>query len=392
MPVDLSRIGLEGIETAQRTLNSMANRDALASQTAIAEAEEARVAEDREIDKWAAGALDSIGKGNGVPTDGGISLGEVSDDPAAVFSAIGERYLRAGATKRGKEFIEGGIELQKKIVDADKAKDDQAKVRLDNMIVAGKHVWEGLGDVENDNELKLFWAQLPDSIKEILGPDNMAQLESIPYSPDWINMAKAKALSTYQQATLAMTERGQTRADENAKASAARYKALEELGRANLEERRRENARKEKVSGPNISTAPTASERDTAFSSILNNVKVLGGVKPDKDTPERIALDNMTDNIVGRAKVIIADGKGLTFPEAIEQAVGEAELAGDFAILEPAEDGFFGFGSKPAKIGYKPKGKNAESAIPIRPGMSKADLIPGRYYKGADGTVEQYKP
>lgn len=391
MPVDLSRIGLEGIETAQRTLNSMAQREALTSQTVIAEAEEARAAEDREIDKWAAGALDSIGRGTGVPGDHGISLGEVDDDPAAVFNAIGERYLRAGAPKRGKEFIEGGIDLRKKIADTDKVRDDKEKVRLDNMFEAGSWVAQNIG--ENEAEYAVFLSQLEDPnnpVASIIGADNVAVLKNTPWSPELTNYFRSKALSIKDQASLALTERGHSRQETALNNTEAYRKQLIALNNANLEERRKEAARKAKADGPSVSSAPTGPERDSAYTAILQNVKIFNGVAPNKGTPERTALDSMTDDVASRAKQLVKENKGLLFNEAIEQAVGEAELAGDFAILEPAEEGFLGFGAKPAKTDYKRRGKDAKNPLPLP--SSKAELIPGRYYKSADGTVEQYKP
>jgi len=390
MPVNLSRIGLEGIETAQRTLNSMAQREALASQTAIAEAEEERKAEDRAIDQWAAGALDSIGKGDGLPKgSGGNSLIAVDDDdPASVFGAIGQRYFRAGAPKRGKEFIEGGMKLRKDQFDIDKGRDEQSKIRLSNMIAAGDWVARNIG--ENENEYALFLGQLDDPnnpIAKIIGEDNIAALKSTEWSPDLANYFRAKALSVKDQATLALTERGQDRADRNLSMAEKRFAALGEIARANLEERKKENTRKDKADGPNVGKAPTNDERDTAFSSILNSIKALGGIKPAKDTPERIALDNMTDDIVGRAKIITTENKGLTFPEAVEQAVAEADAAGDFGILEKVEEGFF-FDTKTKTPSYKRKG-TAKNPLPLP--KTRAALIPGRYYVDANGTVEQYK-
>jgi hypothetical protein len=401
MPVDLSRIGLEGIETAQRTLNSMAQREALASQTEIAEAEEARKVEDREIDQWAAGALDSIGKGSGLPAGGSNSLvSSDSDDPAAVFDAIGQRYLRAGAPKRGKEFIEGGMELRKKQFDIDKGRDDQAQTRLKNMLSASDWVARNIG--ENENEYALFLRQLEDPnnpVAKILGEENVTALKNTPWSPDLANYFRTKALSIKDQAQLSLTERGQNRADRNADIAQARYKALEELGRANLEERRRENARKEKADGPDVSSAPTEPQRKAAISAIVNNVKFFDGITPpepskgEEGTPERAALENMATDIVGRAKIIVSENKGLTFDQAIEQAVAEADAAGDFSILEPAEEGFnifgidTGIGGKPAVTGYKRKGTRPDNPIPLPADKSK--WVKGRYYM-KNGKVGRY--
>lgn len=392
MPVDLSRVGLEGIETAQRTLNSIAARESQAQQDALAMRKAELEEQDRALDQLAMQNTMSILEGRGINVNDPTAT---TEDFGELFDTLGTQYLKAGAPKRGKEFIEAGIDYRKKQSDIDKAEDDQEKVRLDNMITAGSWVAQNIG--ENESEYALFLAQLEDPenpVGGILGADNVKVLKETPWSPDLVNFFKSKAISIKDQAQLALTERGHRRQEQSLANTESYRKSLLQINQANLDERRRENARKEKVGGNKIDKAPTGDERKTAQRALVTTIKALDGVMPEDGTPEYEAVLHMTDDVVGRAKTILAENKGLTFPEAVEQAVAESEAAGDFSILEkPIESWMpFGFGDSVEKRGsYKRKGTTADNPIPLPQGDAttvRKKLVKGRFYNTPMGALK----
>lgn len=389
MPVDMSRFGLEGIETAQRTLNSEAARESQRIQDFIKMGEFENTEQDRAIDEQALNNAMEIAKGNGLTLEGPEASAE---DFGQFFDTLGTQYLKAGAAKRGTEMITAGMEYRKKAADVDKADDDANKVRLDNMITAGDWVARNIG--ENESEFKLFLSQLDDPgnpVAAILGPENVQALNNAEWSPDLANFFRSKALSIKDQATLELTAQGHRRQEQANEDTEAYRSALLELNRANLEERRRENARKEKVEGTDVGKAATNAEIGSAKSIIINNVKALNGTAPEEGTPAETALNNMAEDIVGRAKIILSENKGVTFDEAVNQAVGESEAAGDFSILEDRTERFLLPDKVTQRPAYQKKGRTAENPIQLptgEPAVVRKKLVKGRYYTTPMGVLK----
>lgn len=98
MPVDLSRIGLEGIETAQRTLNAIEARKASQVAREVEMGKFQREEADRQLDELALNNARSIAEGRGIdlsdPNTSAEDLGEF-------LGLASEQYFAAGAPKRG---------------------------------------------------------------------------------------------------------------------------------------------------------------------------------------------------------------------------------------------------------------------------------------------------
>lgn len=389
MPVDLSRVGLEGIETAQQTLNAIEARKASEVNRLVEMGEFEREERDRQIDQEALTNAMTIAKGQGVDISAPDATAE---DFGTFFDILGTRYAEAGAPKRAKEFIEAGIDYRKKAAEVDAADDEAAKVRLDNMFNAADWVARNIG--ENESEYQLFLSNLDDPdnpVGDILGRDNVEVLKQTPWSPDLSNFFRSKALSVKDQAQLEMTARGQARMERSLENTEQYRNAMLRLGNARLEEQRRATTLRQKESGPDVGKASTNAEIGTAKSVIFNTVKVLEGQTPDsvKGSPLETAVNAMAEDVAARAKMIVAENKGLTYAEAVNQAVGEAEAAGEFGIIEPAvETGWFDFAKdKPAKVGYKRRGRTPDNPIPLPQDRKK--WVRGRYYE-FNGKVGKY--
>src|SRR5690606_37314051 len=143
----------------------------------------------------------------------------------------------------------------------------------------------------------------------------------------------SKAVSIKDQANLALSERRVVNAEtatENARRTAA---ANLQIAEGRLKEQQRANTLREKTDGPNVGKAATNAEVATAKTVIKNTVKALEGVTLAEGTPEEASFNHMAEDIVGRAKILVSENKGITFPEAVEQAVMKSEAAGDYKTL-----------------------------------------------------------
>ena len=131
MAVDLSRVGLEGIETGQRTLTAIANRESQALKDQIELGEYQQTQADLELDRIAVGNAKRImaGEGREIGTEN-----TTEDDMARFLALTGGQLASAGAPKRGKEMMEASLDLIKKRGDINKQEHEQVKTQLDNTI------------------------------------------------------------------------------------------------------------------------------------------------------------------------------------------------------------------------------------------------------------------
>lgn len=184
MPVDLSRVGLEGIETAQRTLNSIANRD-------IAVAAEQREAEDFEY-KEAQKQIELQAFENAKTLLGGGSVGSSdsaadTEDMGSFLEKWGQLAAESGAPERCRELIKEGIDYRKKQADIEKGRDDQTQTRLENISKVADYVATNIG--ANGNEFQHFIADLESKpeLVAIFGSDNLELLKRQKWSPALAN-------------------------------------------------------------------------------------------------------------------------------------------------------------------------------------------------------------
>ena len=378
MAVDLSRVGLEGIETGQRTLTAIANREsqALKDQIELGEYQQTQAA--LELDRIAVGNAKRImaGEGREIGTEN-----TTEDDMARFLALTGGQLASAGAPKRGKEMMEASLDLIKKRGDINKQEHEQVKTQLDNTIKASQHMYEVLSDSMNENEYQYNLANLPPEIVSILGEDNVAAMRELDWSPELVDFFKVKALSVKDQAQLELSARGHKRAEEAAAdAKLARQAALD-IRRDNLRIAEEREKRLSKAGGSNVSAAPTPNERKTAEAAI-------GRLIESDAQLDDASLFHLTEDIVGEAKQLLADSPALTFPEAINRSVMAAKARGDFtSITSYRAFGPFRTKGKVTGKSYTPRGQEQDNPLPLPADRSK--LVKGRYYE-KNGKVGQY--
>ena len=383
MPVDLSRVGLEGIETGQRTLNSIAARESQALQDRIKLGEFEREEAELALDRLAVDNAKKIMAGEGRD----ITSPEATEDDMARFLALaGSNLAAAGAPKRGKEMMEASLDLLKKRADINKTADDHAKVRLDNMVKASDYMYQMLSDSLNESEYQFNLANIPDDIAQILGPENVETLKNTPWSPELIDYFKTKALSVKDQAQLELQARGQRRAEQTAE-DARRFREIAlNLQKRRVEAAERAEAAARKAGGNAISKAPTGDERKTAEAIIANIIEADGGKLDDA------SAFHLVEDVISEAKQLVAESPGLTFGEAVTRAAMAAKGRGDFEVtLQWRGLGPIDFtDKKPVARQYKPQGRSKETPAPLpkgTPDQIKGSLVKGRYYQTAKGIL-----
>jgi len=383
MPVDLSMVGLKGIEAGQNTLNAIANREALQTQTAIEQGKFDREEADLELDRLAVGKVKSAMRGEGIDIDSG----NVKDtDMASFMIRTGAEVAAAGGLKRGGDLVAAGLELQKKKADIAKTELETDKTQVELVTKVSDYVAEGIADVRNDSELQFFWDNLDPTIAEAIGPQKLEIMKRVPYSPDWIAMMRDQALSAKDAAQLDFQARSQSRADQVQADAKAYREASHDLAERRFAAAEAERKAKEKAGGTNIGSPIKNDERTTAEAAIRNT---LG----DKIPFNKQALFAATEDVVGEARRIVADSPGLTFPEAIQRAVMTSVAAGELGHLEEEETDVDGDGTTETVTTrrYKARGRTEDNPLSMPTGDMKAvqsKLIKGRYYNTPMGPLK----
>jgi hypothetical protein len=120
-------------------------------------------------------------------------------------------------------------------------------------------------------------------------------------------------------------------------------------------------------------------------------VKEQMGENVDTASPN---FQQAVQSIAARAKQIAAGNRAVTYPQAVQMATEEAQKNGEFTQSEKPQSTILGLkipgtgGQK--STSYTPQGNTKDTAVALP--SSKADLVPGKWYKAADGRVEQYNP
>lgn len=388
MPYDIAAATDRMIRTQEDVQTARAARASAAQADMISLANFQNEEAQRQIETEAFQRLSSSMKGDGVST--GQPGGEDADF-GELFERLGTAMYSAGAPKRGEELIKAGIDYRKKTADVQNTENSAHKTRLEGMVKAGDYMYNALASAQNENEYRQIFRTLPDEILNILGPENIDYLANADWSPDLQAYLRDRALSVKDQANLVLQERRVVNAEtatENARQNAAALRALSE---GHLKEQKRANDIKEKAGGTNLGAAATNTEIASAKAIILDSVKALQGADTKNEDVSR-ALDHMSEDVVGRAKQIISENKGVTFNEAVTQAVMEAEAAGDFSIITETKSHWFSPDETITRPGkYQRRGTRQDNPLPLPTGKDEAAiakrLVKGRYYQTPMGTL-----
>lgn len=384
MAANISQGILPGLQVADQLRTSRVARESQAQADMIKLSEFERTQRDEQIDRAvAAQALSEVGsiaRGDGRQTSGDL----VGDDfdPVNFMSRMGQRYMAAGAPKRGKEFLAASIDAADKMSQMSKRAQDEQKSRLETISKAADYMYNALGSAESDNEYRHIFNEIPQDIAQILGDENVETLRNMEWSPDLQNYLRSRALSTKQQADIAIAE-GRLFNAETATENARRIgEANTAINEARLREQRLERERKEKETGPKAYTAPTSAQLTSVKDKLRVSVRALENISWDAkgfptDANVANSFDAMAQDIASDAQRILAENPGVqTFAEAVDQAIFEAEANGDFQVIEAVTRPWFLPDVPQQPGGYKRQprpGKSIESPLELPTG-SEADI------------------
>lgn len=391
MAVDLSMVGLRGLEQARQTLNDQAARGLVEQQTREQKIENDLAEKENEIQQQALDYLNGIATGRVKPSDSDMLGDPDFDSQATPLERIGRRMIDMGAVNRGAEYLKAGIDIRKKEDEMLTAKETREKTRLDNIISTASIVSKTIGVARNESEWRYGLAQLkkmPDVVK-ILGEDQFAALEGMEFDPDVVKYFNDQAMTAKERADLDLRAMGEARQQRSAVELAEYRSSLLDINNANLEERRRENDLKHKEGGAKADTGPTEAQVKSAKAAVAN--VIFQGKVPPKESQEYVAFEAGAQSIAARAQAMVRENKGLTWNEAVQRATTESQAAGDWSTLKVLMDHKF-LGVRYRRTTeergrqFKDRGSNPLDAIPMP--ASKNQLKTGAYYITSRGIAK----
>lgn len=376
MPVDLSRVGLEGLEsysTRQYQEASSKHLSALADQQQYETQKAQRL---QELDEQASQMLTSVAqrKNTGNIMDGV----EEDESSAAPLERIAEIYLKGGAPEQGMEYLSKASNIRKQESDIESEEVNRRQNRLETILKGADIVGRVLGGAQNEDE----WAQGLKEVEEagVIEPELMEKLKNQPFDPDVAAYFKDRAISAAQQATLDMQMNNFDQRERFNAIRAAQAERRAAATAARVKEQKRHNLAMEKNAGGNgAASAPSAPELASVHTALKNSI--YKGVATDDNE----AFNSAAQFVAAKAKELVKQNKALDWDTAVQQATMIAQNSGAFTVDE-GDEGFLGMGKRPKSVDFQRSGKTLDMAIPLP--SNKSQLSKGKYYITARGRAK----
>lgn len=382
MPVDLSKIGLTGLESYQSRMESAAQSRYLAANAGKIEQETEGLERQQALADKASARLNEISMGKRQSAVDPEKAASEMTSNAEVLETLADVYARGGAPETAMDFFKaaGDIRKQESDIDNDAVLAQQRK--LENVIKGADVVSRYLGKAQNQSE----WEYGIDQLRKqgIVEPELIDQMAAIPYDPDVAAYFNEQAIAAVDRARLDMTARTEARLTKQGALDAAQAQQRIALQEARDAETRRHNLAIEKASGGKAGGAAAPNKDELTSVENALRASVYKGVTKGEEGQE---FGSAAEYVASSAKALIAQDKALSWQTAVQRAIMQAQTSGAFSTTE-GEGKFLGiFGSEtPPEAKFKTDGLTPATAIP-QP-SSKAAMTAGKYYITARGRAK----
>jgi hypothetical protein len=369
MPVDLSMVGLEGIAAGQKTLDQIEGRKVSAVLRQEKEMELQQGQREIDLQDQAARSLNEISQGsspNSTKLFGDID----SESASAPLFVMADTFMRGGLPVQAEKYLNSAMDIKKQESDIAKDRVTTQNNKLEGIVKAANAAGQFLGGAKNQSEFDYGINELEKG--GFFEPEVIEKLRGMGWTPELSAFLGEQALTVYQKATLDMQA-------SNAKAAQQAKREGFDIARVGLryqaerlEIQRSAEARQNKTGLS--ATAPTNNELAGAEAAIKNYV--FKGAVPKS---QEAAYKQGAQAIAARAKEMVQQDKSLNWNTAINRAVIESQVNGDWEVK--TEDNWFSPDETTVTYGA---GKTPDTAIPLP--MDKAgkpvpaQLKKGKYY------------
>ncbi len=375
MPVDLSKIGLVGIESYhdQQESKARTNYNNVLADTGRAKLE--TDARNRSLIEQATAKADAA------------NMSSSDNGEANRLAFIGQELIRNGGVEMGGEILKQVSEIEENQAQARKLATEQLNTRSSMTIKTGQYVADLFSGVTDETSFNFTLQQLKraQAAGEIVLPEGILEsAEEYGYSPEHVKIYQDHAIKAVSQATLDMQAQGleeRRLSREQIGANADRNFALAVRRQQAAEQHRRDMIAAGGSKKPNALTPTEFQVRDVKR-ALLNSV-----FADAKQSPKAInsALDTAASYVASDAVQRVANSKGsIPWAVAVEQAKTQAIV--DNVIERTKERDPVGI--RKVKVDpTKGLGRSPETALP-KP--ANGQLQTGKYYLGKGGQVGRW--
>lgn len=326
MPVDLSKIGLEGQESFYRRMNSAAQSKIMAANADAQALENEHTRKINELNTVAQGKLSSIMNREPQPMEDPEEFASRMDSLSSPLKMVGEVFMQGGATEEAMEFFKAASEIDKRESDIqnDVAKDQQN--RLENIIKGADVVGRFLGTAKNEDEWQFGLDQIEKAMEDgvfVMDPEHFEQIRQLPFTPDGAAFFKERAMSAAQQANVELREITNDRLERIHQLNSEYKERSTRLSEQRLAEQKRHNRAMEKNSGTKPVTAPNKDQLKAARVALEAKFGADGDL--DKNT---VQFQAATNYVASQAMQIVRENKAIDYDTALRQAMMRAERSG----------------------------------------------------------------
>lgn len=331
----------------------------------------------------------SIQSGGTSPNRQGPPVAPV--DPAQNINNLIQTNTELAKTALSKGDIAHFSQLSTNVVNLQTAQFEQAQKQSAIQVAEMKRqqMHYGLaaqyaGSVEDSPEGFNQWkmAMLSDPTAS---PEERQNIANMPYHPGILDKIKEAGLTASQQATAKLKEQEmleKKRVDDLQES----HRERQDLERT-AHDRAIEQAKKVQTKVGAASRAPTETQLDNVTQVVKDNMPGVDVSGSEFDQARR--------SVASRAAQIVQGNRAVTFTQAAAMAADEAKKNGEFEKVTSPDTHAKIFGhnipltgqSAVTKTSFKEKGAIPDEAIPFT-GQAKSELVPGKFYKTANGTMQ----
>lgn len=339
-----------------------------------------RYLSDRAMELWHPDIKNPV---NGQPVDQATNPPPPPQQPPSsqemsqrLMQLAGDAYSK-GYISQGNTLATNAMNLNNDILKGQAQQSVISQSELKRQAQSHKEVAQLIGSATDENSFQR--AQMQVLADPVVSPEEKQNIARMQYSPGLVKQIRLTGMNSSQQA--------QNQLDQMRQQEISRHNQVSEQN-SNLrtqayQARTQAEIEKSKNSGKvgNVGKAPSVQEVGMA-ARILNKLLSQQGITPDSSDYN---YQNITAEAASAAKKLVAQNKGLSYMDAVNTVLSNMQQSGELKIVKPVHHWL----SSNEPGGPQEYSGTQGDPIPLQ-GLTKEDLIPGKWYVDAKGNKHQY--
>lgn len=344
MPVvDLSKIGLEGMESFATRMQQQAQSRLMQQQAAEGEFKLQQSQALQAVADEAANEFATLGQRKPLKVDA-ESIGANAESTGSPLRFYAGKFAAAGFPEQAADMLKAASEIDNKESEILRRDEQNQTERVERILKGAKAVSSIFGNVQNQSELDFQIRRAEklnqDSGAEVIPLQVIDMLKTNGYDPDVIQMLNEQALEYSDRARLeqqAVEEDGRNR-----RAMVTASQNQEKIRLQQIRDKQQEDHRRylRKAGGAGKGSANLPTQQEIGAAETVLRTGVMKGAPKKSDAVSRAAL-----YVAETARQMVKDNPAISYEVALERASVQAEAAGMIEV-SPGSQGILGFGAE----------------------------------------------